>query len=140
MSMMRTASWPAAACTPAGVSRGSAAWAVPKAVQARPSASSGAARRRAGEKVLVMMAGAGHGRPAEQATGVQLSRLQHLYTKTLMHSAHEAGLYGAAQKMQNGLSAVRPRPWRAPGWRPVRPAARSEEHTSELQSPCNLVC
>src|SRR5256885_12731436 len=23
---------------------------------------------------------------------------------------------------------------------PSRPAARSEEHTSELQSPCNLVC
>src|SRR5256885_8019539 len=27
----------------------------------------------------------------------------------------------------------------APSARPVRPA-RSEEHTSELQSPCNLVC
>src|SRR5256885_8273675 len=26
-------------------------------------------------------------------------------------------------------------PWRAPG-----PTPRSEEHTSELQSPCNLVC
>src|SRR2546426_4421004 len=23
---------------------------------------------------------------------------------------------------------------------PVQPVARSEEHTSELQSPCNLVC
>src|SRR6266446_9010468 len=24
--------------------------------------------------------------------------------------------------------------------RPIRAASRSEEHTSELQSPCNLVC
>src|SRR2546426_5591337 len=24
--------------------------------------------------------------------------------------------------------------------RPMKPHARSEEHTSELQSPCNLVC
>src|SRR6266566_9809015 len=35
-----------------------------------------------------------------------------------------------------------PRPWRsgrtASG--PIHPSARSEEHTSELQSPCNLVC
>src|SRR5256885_5494103 len=29
------------------------------------------------------------------------------------------------------------RPW---GKRPSRHGARSEEHTSELQSPCNLVC
>src|SRR5256885_6799573 len=33
---------------------------------------------------------------------------------------------------------------RAPGVRilveEIRPATRSEEHTSELQSPCNLVC
>src|SRR5256885_4117869 len=26
------------------------------------------------------------------------------------------------------------------GWRRKRFSARSEEHTSELQSPCNLVC
>src|SRR5256885_7615921 len=26
------------------------------------------------------------------------------------------------------------------GGEPVQPAHRSEEHTSELQSPCNLVC
>src|SRR2546426_12289475 len=31
-------------------------------------------------------------------------------------------------------------PWR-PGWtRTAGSASRSEEHTSELQSPCNLVC
>src|SRR5256885_4797124 len=29
---------------------------------------------------------------------------------------------------------------RQPAPRRGRPAARSEEHTSELQSPCNLVC
>src|SRR5256885_6692242 len=34
--------------------------------------------------------------------------------------------------------AVRGAP--AAGRRRGRPAARSEEHTSELQSPCNLVC
>src|SRR6478735_11206730 len=32
-----------------------------------------------------------------------------------------------------------PRPPRPPPARPA-PARRSEEHTSELQSPCNLVC
>src|SRR5256885_11678954 len=45
--------------------------------------------------------------------------------------------------------AVRPRstraareiaPQRTVTSRPPRSAARSEEHTSELQSPCNLVC
>src|SRR5256885_13225984 len=31
--------------------------------------------------------------------------------------------------------------WLAPGWRTGWAApGRSEEHTSELQSPCNLVC
>src|SRR6266566_8144412 len=33
--------------------------------------------------------------------------------------------------------AARPAP---PGCRPRRNRPRSEEHTSELQSPCNLVC
>src|SRR6266446_10728777 len=35
-------------------------------------------------------------------------------------------------------------PWQIPprcrGWWPLRGRRRSEEHTSELQSPCNLVC
>src|SRR5256885_11846484 len=31
-------------------------------------------------------------------------------------------------------------PPRWPGWTGAHDAARSEEHTSELQSPCNLVC
>src|SRR5688500_19588341 len=35
---------------------------------------------------------------------------------------------GSARPLQNFLSAA---PWRC---------SRSEEHTSELQSPCNLVC
>src|SRR6266566_9381848 len=30
--------------------------------------------------------------------------------------------------------------WRMPGCEPSRRTCRSEEHTSELQSPCNLVC
>src|SRR5205807_6788730 len=33
-----------------------------------------------------------------------------------------------------------PRSGRPSTWRCTRRAARSEEHTSELQSPCNLVC
>src|SRR5256885_10496264 len=48
-------------------------------------------------------------------------------------------------------SATTSPPWWRWGWRPMRAAAhsgkvpargagRSEEHTSELQSPCNLVC
>src|SRR5256885_8349215 len=35
---------------------------------------------------------------------------------------------------RSGTSSRRPCPL------PVLPSARSEEHTSELQSPCNLVC
>src|SRR6266446_10657806 len=38
---------------------------------------------------------------------------------------------------------ISPRSWpptRARGSRTRMPSARSEEHTSELQSPCNLVC
>src|SRR6266446_10837044 len=31
-------------------------------------------------------------------------------------------------------------PGAEPPWRTMRTAPRSEEHTSELQSPCNLVC
>src|SRR5205807_8630939 len=41
--------------------------------------------------------------------------------------------------------SVTPDAWEAylevhPHHRPVEPEERSEEHTSELQSPCNLVC
>src|SRR5256885_12425424 len=49
----------------------------------------------------------------------------------------------------SAAAATAPVPFAAAGWRPwswwpgtacpVRPG-RSEEHTSELQSPCNLVC
>src|SRR5256885_6225660 len=42
---------------------------------------------------------------------------------------------------------VLPRPWSQDRWRRLAPTwenslsrSRSEEHTSELQSPCNLVC
>src|SRR2546426_5823023 len=44
----------------------------------------------------------------------------------------------AVQKRQAAQRASRAG---APGRRPIQGAeARSEEHTSELQSPCNLVC
>src|SRR2546426_7159581 len=49
---------------------------------------------------------------------------------TLFRSTRSSGTYGARG----------PRPGGPPGgWTNGRPP-RSEEHTSELQSPCNLVC
>src|SRR5256885_13226248 len=36
--------------------------------------------------------------------------------------------------------AAGPRGWRPRARRPAASTGRSEEHTSELQSPCNLVC
>src|SRR5256885_13205136 len=39
----------------------------------------------------------------------------------------------------HGAGAGRPGPGCA-AWRPAARTGRSEEHTSELQSPCNLVC
>src|SRR5256885_6441644 len=41
-----------------------------------------------------------------------------------------------------GLARLLGAPWlcRAGAGEPAAAAARSEEHTSELQSPCNLVC
>src|SRR5688500_20410566 len=42
---------------------------------------------------------------------------------------------------RTGTGRSRPRPVRAPAThRPPTRCSRSEEHTSELQSPCNLVC
>src|SRR5256885_8238284 len=39
------------------------------------------------------------------------------------------------------IRTARPRPLTAPAFRRTPPCDdRSEEHTSELQSPCNLVC
>src|SRR5688500_20259707 len=60
---------------------------------------------------------------------------------TLFRSAAPCG-HGRTSR---GRRRWRPSPCRstvpAPPWRsPRRRAARSEEHTSELQSPCNLVC
>src|SRR6478735_12408952 len=39
-----------------------------------------------------------------------------------------------------GIPAVRGPDQEKLASRPRRPSSRSEEHTSELQSPCNLVC
>src|SRR2546426_6724916 len=61
----------------------------------------------------------------------------------LVHQALWAGLPSTGRRR---AAARRGRPARHPGDRPrVSPHAlhrgvRSEEHTSELQSPCNLVC
>src|SRR6266566_5879413 len=46
------------------------------------------------------------------------------------------GIHGRSNADQRPADACPPQPQ---AWRPVR-RPRSEEHTSELQSPCNLVC
>src|SRR5256885_16861919 len=64
-------------------------------------------------------------------------------------SLHDALPISAAVGHRPGRAAAEPRHCRAPrparrGREPAGPSAdplgRSEEHTSELQSPCNLVC
>src|SRR5256885_17150085 len=51
--------------------------------------------------------------------------------RPLNASSRLAGRYGSATSPAGG----------SPGWVwPATSASRSEEHTSELQSPCNLVC
>src|SRR5256885_6309810 len=65
-----------------------------------------------------------------------------LFPYTTLFRSHEADA-GAFQNRQHEMARERraapPHPLRA-----LQPAAadegRSEEHTSELQSPCNLVC
>src|SRR5256885_2912487 len=53
----------------------------------------------------------------------------------LRRSAHgHIATRGAPARMSEGGDGR----WRACYW--PRPTCRSEEHTSELQSPCNLVC
>src|SRR2546426_6968116 len=67
---------------------------------------------------------------------------------TLFRSGHDDGAAADTEKARRGPGAE------ADGWneeattahhrrlgeRPARGCWRSEEHTSELQSPCNLVC
>src|SRR2546426_6194447 len=64
---------------------------------------------------------------------------------TLFRSQHER-LDVPDEGLEQQAAAVRVRRQRAPDTQTVRSrlllsdAPRSEEHTSELQSPCNLVC
>src|SRR5256885_15647414 len=46
---------------------------------------------------------------------------------------------GPRQGVKEGKNSTT-REWTLPADRVRLPTARSEEHTSELQSPCNLVC
>src|SRR5256885_8605613 len=64
---------------------------------------------------------------------------------TLFRSASAGGFPGAADRHRQ--RAAQPRHWPAASVTPLKSRApatarwsRSEEHTSELQSPCNLVC
>src|SRR5256885_10810130 len=52
------------------------------------------------------------------------------YTTLFRSPMHPTGLQRICRLLQPQSTSP---DWRAPG-------ARSEEHTSELQSPCNLVC
>src|SRR2546426_8125834 len=53
-------------------------------------------------------------------------------------------LFRSRGRPTSGVTSIAPRPSRDGSWssgsRRSSPRARSEEHTSELQSPCNLVC
>src|SRR2546426_7260155 len=66
---------------------------------------------------------------------------------TLFRSSHRGpevrrGGPEACSGLQSTLGLGRPRPLRiqGQGWTADPSKPRSEEHTSELQSPCNLVC
>src|SRR5256885_7209845 len=68
---------------------------------------------------------------------------------TLFRSGLEAGLWWgwcrqlsqpALQWHKSGSGHATDRTSGNPLTRELKPLARSEEHTSELQSPCNLVC
>src|SRR5256885_12697336 len=60
-----------------------------------------------------------------------LAGLQHLGEPLLCHTQGLSADQRRIRDMSQFLAEVR---------RAYRPLARSEEHTSELQSPCNLVC
>src|SRR5256885_12587607 len=64
------------------------------------------------------------GRAAERLVGVLLERDGRAAPKAAVGGDDEARI-GVVDALADGLG---------------REAARSEEHTSELQSPCNLVC
>src|SRR5256885_8848867 len=59
-------------------------------------------------------------------------------THVRAHVAPRAGNTGHGRSVQSVPSRSRPRPTLPT--RSTGPHVRSEEHTSELQSPCNLVC
>src|SRR5256885_11635798 len=57
------------------------------------------------------------------------------FNDTATTEIYTLSLHDALPISHPGRPGPRPRPWRRCWWR-----IRSEEHTSELQSPCNLVC
>src|SRR5256885_7253434 len=59
---------------------------------------------------------------------------------TLFRSLPRAGLLLAPYRPHGQPARRTDRDRGRGGGRPARARARSEEHTSELQSPCNLVC
>src|SRR2546426_11727590 len=52
------------------------------------------------------------------------------------HQEHLLALF----VLEDGIAVAGPRRRKVPGTRVSQELFRSEEHTSELQSPCNLVC
>src|SRR5256885_3824361 len=59
---------------------------------------------------------------------------------TLFRSYSAAGVTGALDEQMRELDAAGQRAAEEIAERGAELARRSEEHTSELQSPCNLVC
>src|SRR2546426_9290507 len=66
----------------------------------------------------------------------------------LQANSERQGRVGAARAVHRGTLRTAAQPWHLsrllhqvrPAAARSRPVFRSEEHTSELQSPCNLVC
>src|SRR5256885_3638761 len=56
------------------------------------------------------------------------------------HSTTRSSRSSMIFPLSPGVGRPRPRPWRNAGLAYYAHERRSEEHTSELQSPCNLVC
>src|SRR5205807_3007533 len=55
--------------------------------------------------------------------------------------SHALNIKSTPSFFVNGNEAKDPQQWKPEGLRQmINDALRSEEHTSELQSPCNLVC
>src|SRR5215467_571688 len=90
----------------------------------------------AGAGWLTTLAGSGAGQPSGRADEEGACTFS---TPARSGATSPGSLPGPCSPTASPLTSPSPRtPPSSP--RPQRPGWRSEEHTSELQSPCNLVC